>query len=97
MAEKYLFMSIILIGIITAKIAGYRTCQGRERECQRNRRPNCLEKNHQPYFQCSLMNEHCEVAWKLYCRRPYFLTCYDGYTYCDCVCVRPRRPRGVPR
>uniref|UniRef100_A0A224YAR6 Uncharacterized protein n=1 Tax=Rhipicephalus zambeziensis TaxID=60191 RepID=A0A224YAR6_9ACAR len=103
MAEKYLFMCVILIVIIIARISvnghngSYYTCQGRERRCHGNTRPNCLQKNQQPYFQCTSKNQSCEDGWRYYCRIPDVLTCRDGRSYCDCFCLLRRRTKPGPR
>ncbi|KAL1479891.1 hypothetical protein MTO96_051503 [Rhipicephalus appendiculatus] len=86
MAEKYVLMRAILIVIIVCRTSGYLTCQGREKQCGPDRRPNCLEKNHQPYIQCTLKRQPCEDAWLSCCKPPNALTCHYGPTYCDCYC-----------
>ncbi|XP_075546258.1 uncharacterized protein LOC142579683 isoform X3 [Dermacentor variabilis] len=49
-------------------------------------RPNCLEKNKQPYMQCTMKAQSCREAWRPNCKARYSLTCYDRFTYCDCQC-----------
>uniref|UniRef100_L7MC84 Putative secreted peptide n=1 Tax=Rhipicephalus pulchellus TaxID=72859 RepID=L7MC84_RHIPC len=97
MAEKHLFMSVIIIVIIITGISGYRTCQGREKECGANRRPNCLEKNREPYFQCTPRSQRCDSAWLSYCHAFYALSCHDGSTYCDCYCMPSPWEKRMPR
>uniref|UniRef100_L7M943 Putative secreted peptide n=1 Tax=Rhipicephalus pulchellus TaxID=72859 RepID=L7M943_RHIPC len=87
MAQKHLFMSVILIVIVISRISGYRTCRGRVGDCLGDSRPNCLEKGGQPYFQCTPKQQRCEDAWLFTCSYPNRLTCHDGKTYCDCFCL----------
>uniref|UniRef100_L7M939 Putative secreted peptide n=1 Tax=Rhipicephalus pulchellus TaxID=72859 RepID=L7M939_RHIPC len=102
MRENHTFIFIVLIVIAADRISvGLLTCRGRENLCPWLLRPNCLEKNKQPYFQCTPKNESCGAAWQMCCRRPYVLSCYDRHTYCDCYCfasqgIRPK-PGPLPK
>uniref|UniRef100_A0A224YIC9 Uncharacterized protein n=1 Tax=Rhipicephalus zambeziensis TaxID=60191 RepID=A0A224YIC9_9ACAR len=97
MADKYVLMSAILIVIIISRTSGYFTCQGREGQCGPDRRPNCLKKNEQPYFQCTPKRQPCESAWLSCCPRNA-LTCYRPYvpTYCDCFCLHQQQTKPKP-
>ncbi|XP_075546250.1 uncharacterized protein LOC142579682 isoform X1 [Dermacentor variabilis] len=89
------FMFFLLLVDAATRNAGYRSCRGRQRECPNDRRPNCLEKNHQPYFQCSPRNQSCEYAWLGTCGAPILFMCVNGGSYCDCRCDVP--PNGQSR
>uniref|UniRef100_A0A131YQY5 Uncharacterized protein n=1 Tax=Rhipicephalus appendiculatus TaxID=34631 RepID=A0A131YQY5_RHIAP len=95
MAEKYVLMSAILIVITISRTSGYFTCQGRERQCGPDRRPNCLQKNEQPYFQCTPKRQPCESAWLSCCPRNA-LTCHKMPTYCDCFCLHRQQTKPKP-
>nr|XP_054930383.1 uncharacterized protein LOC129386445 [Dermacentor andersoni] len=91
MQGKHLLMCFVLVVDAATRNTHYFSCQGRERQCPSDRRPNCLLKNGQPYFQCSLKNRTCEDAWYRACAEFTVFICCDRRTYCDCRCGTSRK------